>query len=320
MANPSRWVGSVSAVLATVAACTPAPPEEPVWGVDWPAAQRVAARTGRPLLVRFERADRPVCRAMAESSWLHPEVCAAVGETVAVRLDADRCAALFAQLVGGGGVLATCVLAADGSPVAVHRGFASGAVLAAFLRRALDAAPTLEALRVRRAAPDARLSLGLRLAALGCTAQAEEILIPLASLEVAAIAVPACQQLAHLAAERGDHRVASDRLAQARRLDPGGVLGRPVVAALGAAIALAGRRQPQPAHDLLSDTLHRYPDCAERPQLLLELARAQHELDRDAAAIDGLAELLARWPASARADAAAALLAHIRAPDHGHTH
>ena len=95
---------------------------------------------GGLIVVHTALPDRPLARAMAESTFADPRVIAAATHMPHVRLAPAALHALLPDELPGTPALATAVLTPDLQPVAIHRGFLGPERYLAFLERARAAA------------------------------------------------------------------------------------------------------------------------------------------------------------------------------------
>jgi tetratricopeptide (TPR) repeat protein len=128
--------------------------------------------------------------------------------------------------------------------------------------------------------------------------------------------IRACERLARIEVDRGNHREAREWLGHLEEENPGGAAHRSEVQLTEAMIAMAERRV-QDAHAILS-RLRADESNEEVDRVWFEYGRACHESGRDEDAKRAFTTVVSRFPDSRWRDAAAAELSHTGASDHSH--
>lgn len=295
---------------AALAACAASP--RPRWQPDLAAALRDVRASQHELVVYFALPGRDASDKM-QRSLDAPAVLDALADGGFAATIADGTARqnLYATWIGGGEGMGIAVLDGLGRCYAARPGPQDPPELAAFVRLCAAARPRLAALRVAVAqddvAPRDQHALGCLLLELGCRKESEPLLLLAATAGVA----DARHRLARLYALDGDVAAARRWLANAPRtpaalVTEGYVLfkerkHRDAVAAFERALAGGG----------LGD---------DRQRALLYLGKALHEDKQDARAVPLLEALAKEGTGSTFEAAALHTLAHLRDPQHGHSH
>ncbi|MFO0811261.1 MAG: thioredoxin family protein [Gemmataceae bacterium] len=127
--------------LLFLAVSSPLPAQELRWRDDFAAARREAESTGRPMLVDFGTVNCIWCRRLDATTFRDPGVRALLTERfVPVKVDADRDPRL-AQKYGVTAFPTLAIVAADGTLLDRHNGYADAAGLTQFVERTLARLP-----------------------------------------------------------------------------------------------------------------------------------------------------------------------------------
>lgn len=294
--------------LAVLAACTAAPR----WQDDVGIALRDARAAERELVVYFALPGRDASDRM-QKSLDDPAVRDALADGGFAAAIADGTARknLYATWIGGGEGMGIAVLDGKGRCYAARPGPQDPPELAAFLRHCAAARPQLASLRAAVAGasvgPREELALGCLLLDLGCRKECEPLLLLAATAGVD----DAQHRLARLYALDGDVVAARRWLASTPRT-PSALVTEGYV--------LFKERKHREAIDMFDRALAGGELGQDRQRALLYLGKALHEDNQDARAVP-LLEALAREGTGSTFEAAAAhTLAHLRDPQHGHSH
>jgi hypothetical protein len=284
------------------------------------------------VLVQFTAKDRPLAQRMERETLADQDVRNVLGgEFVPVLIDSDRSPALFAELVGGKGALATCVLDRDGELVAAREGFLDADHLLGLLRTARARAGLLREVRERvRVDPDdleARYHYAEALSELTTRSHAErafEVLIAWESRidprdeRSCQVLARGHERLARLRARAGLAAGARLHLERFRALDPRDRTGRMDRILISEAMVLSSERRSSEALVVLADCERRFPRSVEADLRLVTEAVAWHELDERNRALQRLDAFFLDHGDSPYGEEATLTREHVLAPPHGH--
>jgi tetratricopeptide (TPR) repeat protein len=233
------------------------------WRGDYEAARAEAREKNRRIVLHFYLPGRPICRAMDEETFAQAEVARAIREKfIGVRLDVEAKPELFESAIGSRGVLATCVMDADGDVISELRGYAGPQAFLKFLEKAESGYAAIRAARdaLRNAPADvARLyALGEAYRLSDSPRRADECYRKAAAGPPAEPAVAqAHERLARLCVMRGRNLEARTHLEAARKLDPEAKSTAADRLLLTEGLILAVERRHPEAAALLRDGLKR---------------------------------------------------------------
>lgn len=296
------------------------------WRSDYDAARAEAREKGRRVVLHFFMTGRPICRAMEEDTFAQADVARRIRERfVGVRLDVEARPELFEAAIGSRGVLATCVLDADGDVISELRGYAGPQVFLRFLEKAEQGYAAVKAAReALAAAPDdpARLyALGEAYRAADSPRRADECYEKAIAAKGAGPAVAAShERLARLRVMRGRNLEARSHLEAARRLDPDATATAADRLLLTEGLILAVERRHAEAAAVLREALRRFPSGEEADHVLFSLGFVLHQANQDKAALEALEDAARRFPQSAWLPAVKEQIDHIKNPQPDHTH
>jgi tetratricopeptide (TPR) repeat protein len=296
------------------------------WRTDYDAARAEAREKNRRVLVHFMMPGRPICRAMDEETFAQAEVVRAVRDRfVGVRLDVEAKPELFEAAIGSRGVLATCVMDADGDVISELRGYAGPQAFLRFLEKAERGFGAIKAAREALAgAPDdpARaFALAEAYRAADSPRRADECYGKAIASGVPGPAVAAShERLARLRIMRGRNLEARTHLEAARKLDPDGKSAPADRLLLTEGLILAVERRHGEAAAVLRTVLKRYPSSDEADHALFTLGFVLHQINQDPAALEALEEASRRFPESPWLPAVKEQIDHIKNPQPDHTH
>jgi tetratricopeptide (TPR) repeat protein len=296
------------------------------WRTDYDAARAEARDKGRRVVLHFFMTGRPICRAMDEDTFAQAEVARVIRERfVAARLDVEARPELFEAAIGSRGVLATCVVDADGDVVSELRGYAGPQVFLRFLDKAELGYGAIKAARdLVAAAPDdaARLfALGEAYRAADSPRRADECYQKAIAGKGAGPAVAAShERLARLRVMRGRNLEARSHLEAARKLDPEGKAAAADRLLLTEGLILAVERRHAESAAVLRQVLTRFPSSEEADHVLFSLGFVLHQANQDKAALEALEDAERRFPQSSWLPAVKEQIDHIKNPQPDHTH
>jgi tetratricopeptide (TPR) repeat protein len=296
------------------------------WRGDYEAARAEAREKNRRIVLHFYLPGRPICRAMDEETFAQAEVARAIREKfIGVRLDVEAKPELFESAIGSRGVLATCVMDADGDVISELRGYAGPQAFLKFLEKAESGYAAIRAARdaLRDAPADvARLyALGEAYRLSDSPRRADECYRKAAAGPPAEPAVAqAHERLARLCVMRGRNLEARTHLEAARKLDPEAKSTAADRLLLTEGLILAVERRHPEAAALLRDGLKRHSSSAEADHMLYALGFVLHQASQDSQALEALEEAARRYPASAWLPAVREQIEHIKNPQPDHTH
>jgi tetratricopeptide (TPR) repeat protein len=263
---------------------------------------------------------------MDEETFAQAEVARAIREKfIGVRLDVEAKPELFESAIGSRGVLATCVMDADGDVISELRGYAGPQAFLKFLEKAESGYAAIRAARdaLRNAPADvARLyALGEAYRLSDSPRRADECYRKAAAGPPAEPAVAqAHERLARLCVMRGRNLEARKHLEAARKLDPEAKSTAADRLLLTEGLILAVERRHPEAAALLRDGLKRHSSSAEADHMLYALGFVLHQASQDSQALEVLEEAARRYPASAWLPAVREQIEHIKNPQPDHTH
>jgi tetratricopeptide (TPR) repeat protein len=294
--------------LIVLVACSP--PSSDRGSVAW---RHECATPGRDTIVFFALPGRDLSERMEQETLRDAAVLAALahGGFDAVRLDGFADQQLYAEWIGGGEGMGVCALDAEGRAVAARAGLQDAPELAAWIDFVAARRPAVAAAQHAVAAapqdPQACYRLGLLRLELGQRSGTEPLLAAAGEGGIA----DAWQRLARLFALDGQLQRAREWLLRAP----------PSASAMATeGYLLFKERHYVDAIGVLDAALRERDLGDDRQWVELCLGKALHESGRDARAIAVLEGLLAERTGSTSEGAAVAALAHIRSPDHGHSH
>jgi hypothetical protein len=284
------------------------------WQRDVALAVEHARAQERELVVFFALPGRSASDCM-QRALDAPDVLAALGDGdfAAVVADGSSRADLYDAWIGGGEGMGIAVLDGAGRCYAARPGPQDPPELAAFLRACAAARAPLAALRRQLAlptvAPQDQHALGCLLLELGCRKESEALLLLAATAGVA----DARHRLARLYALDGDVAQARSWLA--------GAPATPAALVTEGYVCFKERRHAD-AVAAFEQALHGGGARlgSDRQRALLYLGKALHEAKDDARAVPILEALAAEGTGATFEAAALHTLAHIRDPQHGHSH
>lgn len=284
----------------------------PRWQDDVVVALQRARAQQQELVVFFALPGREISDRM-QGALQDPVVLDALadGDFAAAVTDANVRKNLYSAWIGFGEGMGIAVLDGQGRCYAARPGPQDPAELAAFLRGCASLRPEIANLRTTVQRPDCtpqdQHRLGCLFLQLGCREPAAELLLAAATAGVA----DARHRLARLHALEGDLVAARRWLTHAPRTPQ---------ALVTEGYVLFKERRHKEAVATLERALQGDPLGDERQRALLYLGKALHEDKRDDRAVPLLSALAAEGTGSTFEAAARHTLAHIRDPQHGHTH
>lgn len=296
------------------------------WRTDYDAARQEAREKGRRIVLHFFMTGRPICRAMDEDTFAQAEVARAVRDRfIGVRMDVLARPELFEAAIGSRGVLATCVMDADGDVLSELRGYAGPQVFLRFLEKAEAGYQAVKAARLALlGAPDdpaRNFALAEAYRSADSPRRAEECYLKAAAGPPDAPAVAAShERLARLRVMRGRNLEARTHLEAARKLDPEGKSAPADRLLLTEGLILAVERKHVEAAAVLREALRRYPSGEEADHLLFALGFVLHQANQDKPALEALQEAAKRFPQSPWLPAVREQIDHIQNPQPDHTH
>lgn len=297
-----------------------------VWVADLDAARAQAREKDRRVVLHFFMPGRPICKSMADDTLADAGVARVVRDRfVAVRVDVEADPDLFESVIGSRGVLATCVLDADGDVLSELRGYAGPEAFLRFLEKAEAGYVAVKAARAALSASpdDAALNVALGEAYRAADSPrraAEYYRRALAGGSTSAAAALAHERLARLRVMRGANLDARRHLESARRMDPEGKATAQDRLLLTEGLILAVERKHLEAAAVLREALKRHPASAETDHLLFALGFSLHQGGQDKPALEALEEALRRFPGSAWAGPVKEQIEHLKNPQPDHTH
>jgi tetratricopeptide (TPR) repeat protein len=296
------------------------------WKADYEAGLAAAREEGKLLVVHFWLDGRPLCKTMNDETFAHAEVIRLANEKfVNVKVEIDKRPELFRATVGGRGGLATCVLDGTGDVVSVLPGFAEAAAYVRFLDRAARGHAALRAVREAAekdpADPGALQALGEAYERLESPRRAEESYLKAAGTGKGTPGVAfSYERLARLRIFRGKNLEAREYVAQYRKLDPEGKLGREDRIRLTEALILAVERKLAESVRVVEEAIRQYPESPEMDQMLLTAGWVRHEAGDDKGGLRLLETLVAKFPQSSWVALARERIEHIKNPQPDHQH
>jgi tetratricopeptide (TPR) repeat protein len=295
------------------------------WRGDYDASRAEAREKNRRIVLHFTQPGRPICRAMEEETFAHADVVRVLREKfIGVRVDVESRPELFEAMIGSRGVLATCVVDAEGDVVSELRGYAGPQAFLKFLEKAETGSAAIQAARqaLKETPKDPARLYVLAEAYRGSDSprRADECYRQAISAGAGPAVAASHERLARLCVMRGRNLEARTHLDAARKLDPDGKSTATDRLLLTEGLILAVERRHPESSALLRDALKRFPLSAEADHMLYALGFVLHQANQDPQALQALEEAARRYPASAWLPAVQEQIEHIKNPQPDHTH